>query len=411
MKIAQLLLLPIILLSIVSCGGGGDSSASVPQNNPPTSNAGIDIIVNENETVTLSGSGSDSNGSVSSYNWLQIAGTSVSLATSNTSSTSFNAPDITSDEEAVFELTVTDNEGFKTTDSITVSILNVNTPSVSNAGENFESIQHDRLILNGSVSFDADGDALTYSWALVSAPKNENGVLNDKAMENPSFTPNSYGEYIFELTVSDGKSKDRSRVTVSVVKFIPHWMYEVESKWMIPVNQLSTTCDITNVTCTWHANNLAINQTMDTHSDGVISVIFHVTQERVDTQNIMPTIIYHAANWKELDFDVSRIGQFVWTTCLNDTCNLEVRHSPGLRVTKITDTGWEGEGNSDHLESMTMDGLYHTRKILPVANVKKNGRSAGSLFGEFNNSSGFIDEVYNTIKYVYGYASDDTSAP
>ncbi|ABG40023.1 peptidase-like protein [Paraglaciecola sp. T6c] len=80
--------------------------------------------------------------------------------------------------------------------------------------------------LNGSGSFDPDEapEALTYSWTLVSAPDSSAVAQADIAepnSANASVQPDVYGEYRFELTVSDGLLSDSAIVTVTVINRAP----------------------------------------------------------------------------------------------------------------------------------------------------------------------------------------------
>ena len=125
MKIYQLIVLPILLVSIVSCGGGGgESPAPEPSNVAPTANAGVDMTVDENTTVTLSGTGTDSDGSVISYSWKQVSGTTATIVNSSNATASFIAPDIDSNEVLIFELSITDNKGATATDKVEILVIN-----------------------------------------------------------------------------------------------------------------------------------------------------------------------------------------------------------------------------------------------------------------------------------------------
>jgi hypothetical protein len=65
----------------------------------------------------------------------------------------------------------------------------------------------DDLILDGSGSYDSDGDALTYEWALTAIP-GSSGRSTDDIREttdiSPAFSPDVAGNYTFELIVNDG---------------------------------------------------------------------------------------------------------------------------------------------------------------------------------------------------------------
>jgi hypothetical protein len=122
--------LGLVLLSLVGCGGGGGSDGgggsatggtTPPVNVAPTANAGVDQTVDELTAATLSGSGSDTDGSIASYQWEQTAGTSVTLTNANSASASFTVPDINADETFTFKLTVTDDDGASSNDSISVN--------------------------------------------------------------------------------------------------------------------------------------------------------------------------------------------------------------------------------------------------------------------------------------------------
>lgn len=91
-------------------------------NQAPTANAGPDQAVTISSTVTLDGTGSsDPDGTIASYAWTQISGTSVTLSSASASQPTFTAP--SSPATLVFGLTVTDNLGATSTqDTVTISV-------------------------------------------------------------------------------------------------------------------------------------------------------------------------------------------------------------------------------------------------------------------------------------------------
>ncbi|MHC4790195.1 MAG: PKD domain-containing protein, partial [Planctomycetota bacterium] len=69
------------------------------------------------------------------------------------------------------------------------------------------------IILDGSASFDPEGDSLTYHWDQISGPAVD---LSDANAVGSTFVPLDFGLYVFELTVSDGVD-DSFPDTVSIV--------------------------------------------------------------------------------------------------------------------------------------------------------------------------------------------------
>ena len=93
-----------------------------PVNTLPTAEAGDAQSVNENTTVTLAGSATDVDGTISSYSWTQISGTTVTLSDANVAAPTFTAPQVSASENLEFELTVEDDEGGQATDQVTVQV-------------------------------------------------------------------------------------------------------------------------------------------------------------------------------------------------------------------------------------------------------------------------------------------------
>ena len=90
----------------------------------PSAGAGEDQFVGLSELVTLDGSeSSDPDGTIASYLWSQISGTSVALSSPSEATTTFTSP--AEENILVFALSVTDELGG--TDSDTVSVLVHNT--------------------------------------------------------------------------------------------------------------------------------------------------------------------------------------------------------------------------------------------------------------------------------------------
>ena len=91
-------------------------------------------------------------------------------------------------------------------------VIPSNHPPVADAGPNRTTMDR-QFQLDGSASYDPDGDPITYSWRVAGAKPAQ---LTGADTARPTAVPwQGYGDYIFELTVTDDKGA-RGTATVTV---------------------------------------------------------------------------------------------------------------------------------------------------------------------------------------------------
>jgi hypothetical protein len=91
-----------------------------------------------------------------------------------------------------------------------------NTAPVANPGPNQNVLTKTSVTLDASASIDANGDALTYKWALKSRPSGSAAVLSSATDAKPTFTADVAGTYVATLIVNDGKV-DSAPVDVTII--------------------------------------------------------------------------------------------------------------------------------------------------------------------------------------------------
>ena len=80
-----------------------------------------------------------------------------------------------------------------------------NTAPVANAGDDVTAAVNSQVVLDGSASFDADGDALIYRWTLVDIPAGSAARLARETTARPVFFADLAGRYVARLVVNDGQ--------------------------------------------------------------------------------------------------------------------------------------------------------------------------------------------------------------
>ena len=90
---------------------------------------------------------------------------------------------------------------------------------MANAGPDQTVVVGQTVQLDGSGSSDADGDLLTFRWALTTRPAGSQATLAN-ATVNPTFVADVLGTYVAQLIVNDG-TFDSLPETVTLGRGIP----------------------------------------------------------------------------------------------------------------------------------------------------------------------------------------------
>ena len=189
-------------------------------NTPPVADAGPDQTVALGAGVTLDGSASyDVDGDPLTFYWqflsLPVGSTAV------LDDPGAVRPVFVADLEGGYEIELVVNDGSTDSSPDTVLITTENTSPTADAGPDQTVYVNDTVYLDGSGSSDPDGDALTFTWMILSAPEGSAATLSDPALVNPSFLVDLPGFYEIELTVSDGELEGTDTVSINTENSIP----------------------------------------------------------------------------------------------------------------------------------------------------------------------------------------------
>lgn len=184
-------------------------------NMPPTaviagpSTAGVGAV------VTLDGSASaDPEGEPLSYAWsLAPPGTSAAVLSGDDTVGPTFSPDL----PGVYVVTLTTSDGSLQSMPSQLQINVVNDPPVVDAGAD-QVADFGELVTLAGTATDPNGDVLSVSWQILSAPPGSLEMLAQATSLTPSFTPDRSGEYQLQLTASDGAALVSDVVTIAVVE-------------------------------------------------------------------------------------------------------------------------------------------------------------------------------------------------
>ena len=178
---------------------------------PPTADAGTDFNpAYEGWTITLDGSDSvDMDGSIQSYQWIQLSGPEVTLDQDTGFSPQFIVPVISKEsDQLIFELTVTDDTGLYGSDQVKVVVQKSEMAPTADAGIDLEIKKGKTVVLDGSESSDPDDGIAHYFWQQT---QGDPVVLSDPSASKPEFkAPDQIKDEVilaFSLTVTDYSGK------------------------------------------------------------------------------------------------------------------------------------------------------------------------------------------------------------
>jgi hypothetical protein len=215
-KPISLAILSASILGMLACSVGG--SGQPAGNAAPTAVVGPAQAVVTGSLVTLDGSSSsDPNGDPITYAWTLTTSPSGSTATLANPTTS--RPAFTADLRGNYAATLVVNDGKLSSAPMTVQIVAAppNIAPVASAGTPQTVSMNTLVTLDGSGSSDANGDTLTYAWALTTKPSASMAVLNNPTAVKPTFTADIPGTYTATLVVNDGKVSSSPAMVAIVV--------------------------------------------------------------------------------------------------------------------------------------------------------------------------------------------------
>jgi hypothetical protein len=200
-------------------------------NNRPTANiasnatpvalpSGPTVRVPLNTVLTLRGSGStDADGDPLTYNWsleLRPQGSIAGLSAPNSEVTQFT-PD--SAGNYIVRLRVSDPSGAFSQREFNIAVGNYAPVAVIDK-HRVTALVGAQVNATAALSFDDDGDSLTYSWAIDARPVNSTATIATPSAAAISFSPDLPGLYALSVTVNDGGASNVAYLLVKALSTI-----------------------------------------------------------------------------------------------------------------------------------------------------------------------------------------------
>jgi len=175
-----------------------------PNNRAPIADAGGDLAAQVGDVVDLDGSFSmDPDGDPLDFTWTLIskpAGSGTALINEDRELAS-----VFVDLAGTFEVELVVSDGqLGDVDYAEIVVEAPNGDPVADAGADQLLSEGQTATLDGTASYDPDGDRLTYSWTLTSRPGTSLASLSNPASATPRFVADEVGIYEIQLVVSDG---------------------------------------------------------------------------------------------------------------------------------------------------------------------------------------------------------------
>lgn len=335
-------------------------------NKPPVANAGPDRNYPEGSTVSLDGSSSyDPDGEAISYSWTSLDG--ILLFDAKSSSPTFIAPQVNTDTKYRFRLIVFDGVAYSPADTVSITSLQVNKKPVAFAGGNQTVNEGVKVTLDGSLSSDPDGNAITYLWT---APANVN--LSSRTVSKPTFNaPPVYRDstITISLLVNDGllnsdvnyviitiknvdilsqqsqlkkgtlAGADSITVNQATLQVIIYMPYGSDIRSLSPAFTLSDKATISPQSATAHNFTMPVSYLV-TAEDGTTKTIYQV---KVNVPDLSMSRTLNAGwNWISMSIDPANTSVTSVFAGLS-LANLDYVKSATASSVYYTGTGWFGD--------------------------------------------------------------------
>lgn len=218
-------------------GAVAKDTVNIIVNQLPVANAGADQVFNTPvSSCVLNGSSSaDADGTITSVQWLQIAGPATcSFASANTLQTTVTG---LCSGTFNFVLTVTDNRGAISKDIVQVLVAVANQLPVANAGADKVVAEGAAIGLSSAGSTDADGSIISSVWTITNTVS---GVVVANLVAVPPATLPA-GKYLVQLKVTDDKGAQAVDDMQLIVNAYPVAKAGADAIITLPANSVSLT--------------------------------------------------------------------------------------------------------------------------------------------------------------------------
>lgn len=177
-------------------------------------------------TFLASDYATDANGDALTHEWALLHKPDGSAATVDASDPTAllvagDTLSFTSDSPGLYLLQLTSRDASLLGQPVVIALTASNLPPVAQAAPIADVFVGEAATLDGAGSFDPNGNALDYSWSIVTAPAGSTAVIDNPIAAVTTFTPDIRGAYVFQLQVSDLELSDSVTVGLNIPNRTP----------------------------------------------------------------------------------------------------------------------------------------------------------------------------------------------